>query len=162
MFGADEIEVPAGISADSADFEAYATCVDECDSCESNCLDRVHYQKAIADENKNVCYTIKSISLQEDCVQTLLVTEAVLQLNRDKCSQLIGEVIQTTCLVHVNAEIAVQSGTVEKCVESPDIKRCQHIFYRDMAVLNNDVTYCDNIVEEQTKDLCYEIVDIAS
>src|SRR3989338_3528147 len=157
-FGAEEqITIPAGISAESVDYEAYATCVHECDSCESDCLDRTYYQKALTDENKNVCSQITSVTLKQDCEQTLISAEAVSQLNKDKCSQLVEEALQQTCLVSVTAEIAVQSGTVEKCAEASDVERCEHIFYKDMAVLNNDVTYCDNLSGEQ-KNVRYEIV----
>lgn len=160
LFGAEEqIEVPAGISAESVDYEAYATCVTECDSCESDCLDRVYYQKALSDENKNVCGQITSVSLKQDCEQTLLFAEAISQLNKDKCSQLTEEALQQTCLISVIAEIAFQSGSVEKCAEASDIERCENIFYKDMAVLNNDVTYCDNLSGEQ-KTVCYEVVGI--
>ncbi len=156
----EQIEVPAGISAESVDYEAYAGCVQECDSCESDCLDRVYYQKALSDENKNVCSEIISVTLKQDCEQTLLAVEAVSQLNKDKCSQLTQEALQQTCLVSVTAEIAVQSGSVEKCAEAADVERCENIFYRDMAVMNNDVTYCDYLSDDK-KIVCYEVVGIA-
>jgi hypothetical protein len=156
----EQIEVPAGISADSVDYEAYAGCIRECDSCESDCLDRVYFQKALSDENKNVCSQIMSTVLKQDCEQTILAAEAVSQLNKEKCSQLTEEALQQTCLVSVTAEIAVQSGSVEKCVEATDVERCENIFYKDMAIMNNDVTYCDHLSAEQ-KTVCYEVVGIA-
>lgn len=153
-FGSKEIEAPAGISADSVDYEQYASCVTECDLCESNCMDTAYYNKAVSEGNNAVCDKILSEILKHECQNMLLAAEAVSELNKEKC-MLLDEALQQICLVHVSAEIAVQSQSVGKCAESPNVERCQDIFYKDMAILNNDVSYCDNLSEEK-KQLCYD------
>ncbi len=153
-FGSKDIEVPAGISADSVDYEQYASCVTQCDLCESKCMDTVYYNKAVSEENKGVCDKITSETLKAECQNMLLAAEAVSQLNKDKC-MMLSEAEQQICLVHVSAEVAVQSQSVDKCAESPDVERCQDIFYKDMAQLNNDSSYCDNVSEDK-KQLCYD------
>ena len=158
-FGAEEqIEVPAGIDATSVEYESYASCVEQCSSCEENCLNSVYYVKAIQQGDTRSCAQIVSQTLREDCEQTLLATEAVEQLNKEKCMMLTEEAIQQTCLVHVAAEAAVQSNSPDKCSEAPDVERCENIFYKDMAQLNNDTTYCDNLENEEKKEVCYLLV----
>lgn len=157
-FGAEEQrEVPVGIDASTVEYEQYASCVEQCSSCEENCLNSVQYIKALQEEDTRSCERIVSETLKEDCKQTLLATEAVEQLNKEKCMMLTEEAVQQSCLVHVAAEAAVQSSSSEKCNEAPDVERCENIFYKDMALLNNDSTYCDNLDEEK-KEICYLLV----
>ncbi|MFA6888671.1 MAG: hypothetical protein WC254_04195 [Candidatus Woesearchaeota archaeon] len=155
-FGEQEISVPAGITADSIEYEQYGSCVTECNQCEVNCLDEIYYTKAITGENKDTCDSITSPTLQQECKYMLLATEAVSELNKDKCLMLIEDQ-QENCLVHVSAEIALQSQSIDKCAESPDVVRCQNIYYMDVAVTENNTTYCDNLSEEK-KEICYTIV----
>lgn len=141
-FGATEdktdVEVPAGISADSSEFEEYAGCVQKCNSCEQNCLDSLYYAKALSQENSNVCSQIVSTGIKKECEESLAAIAAVSQLNKDKCLTLSEEAARQTCLVRVAAEIAVQSGSVEKCQEATDVERCEKLFYKEMAVLKNE------------------------
>lgn len=159
-FGAQEeqVEVPAGIDASSVEYETYASCVEQCGNCEQNCLNSVYYIKAMQEANARSCEQIISKTLKEDCEQTVLATEAVEQLSKEKCTMLTEEAAQETCLVHVAAEAAVQSSSPEKCGEGPDVERCENIFYKDMAVLNNDSTYCDKLEDEEKKEVCYVVV----
>jgi hypothetical protein len=147
-------EVPAGVLADSVDYEQYASCIAECEVCESHCMDTVYYNKAVVERESSVCEKITSMSMKTECQNMLLSQEAISELNKDKCMQL-GEAEQNSCLVHVAAEAAVQASSAEKCAESPDVERCENIFYKDMAVLNNDASYCDNLSGEK-KQLCYD------
>ncbi len=153
-FGEQQLSAPAGISADSLDYEQYTSCATECNLCESNCMDTVFYNKAINEDNKAVCDKITSEAVKNECLNMLLAVEAVSELNKDKC-RMLNEDEQQTCLVHVSAEIAIQSQSIDKCAESPDVERCQDIFYKDMAVLNQDAIYCDNLSGEK-KQLCYD------
>lgn len=153
-FGSKKMEAPAGISADSTEYEQYASCVTACDMCESQCMDTAYYNKAMNEENKDVCDKILSESLKHECQNMLLAAEAVSELNKEKC-MLLDEASQQLCLVHVSAEIAVQSQSVDKCAESPDVEHCEDIFYKDMAILNQDSSYCDNLSDEK-KQLCYD------
>ncbi len=159
-FGAEDeqIEVPSGIDASSTAYEEYASCVEQCSSCEENCLNSIYYIKALQEEDTKSCARIVSETLKEDCEQTVLATEAVQQLNKEKCMMLTEEATQESCLVHVAAEAAVQSSSSDKCSEAPDVERCENIFYKDMAVLNNDATYCNNIEDEEKKEVCYLVV----
>ncbi len=159
-FGAQEeqVEVPAGIEASSVEYESYASCVEQCSSCEENCLNSVYYIKAMQETNVRSCEQIMSETLKEECKQTVLATEAVEQLNKEKCMMLTEKAAQETCLVHVAAEAAVQSSSPEKCSEAPDVERCENIFYKDMALLSNDVAYCDNLEDEEKKEVCYLVV----
>lgn len=158
-FGAEEqIEVPVGIDATSVEYESYASCVEQCSSCEENCLNSAYYVKALQEADTKSCARIVSQTLRQDCEQTLLATEAVEQLNKEKCMMLTEEAVQQTCLVHVAAEAAVQSSSSEKCSEAPDVERCENIFYKDMAQINNDTSYCDNLENEEKKEVCYLLV----
>lgn len=159
-FGGEEeqIEAPAGIDASSVEYESYASCVEQCSSCEENCLNSVYYVKAMQEADTKSCERIISQTIKEDCEQTLLAIEAVEQLNKEKCMMLTQEAVQQICLVHVAAEAAVQSSSPEKCSEALDVGRCEDIFYKDMAQLNNDVTYCNNIEDEEKKEVCYLLV----
>ncbi len=159
-FGVEEeqVEVPAGIEGSSVEYENYASCVEQCSSCEENCLNSVYYVKAVQEGDTKSCARIVSQTLREDCEQTLLATEAIEQLNKEKCMMLTEEAMQESCLVHVAAEAAVQSSSSDKCSESPDAERCEAIFYKDMALLNNDRTYCDKLVDEEKKAVCYLLV----
>lgn len=160
-FGAEEeqVEVPAGIEGSSVEYEQYASCVEQCGSCEENCLNSVYYVKAVQEGDTRNCARIVSQTLREDCEQTLLATEAVEQLNKEKCLMLTEEAMKENCLVHVAAEAAVQSSSPEKCSESPDVERCEAIFYKDMALLNNDAIYCDKLEDEEKKAACYLLVN---
>ena len=153
-FGEQQLSAPAGIAADSAEYENYASCVTECSQCEANCLNTVYYNKAMSEENKNTCDQITSQTLQQECKYMLLATEAITELNKDKCLML-NEDEQQSCLVRVSAEIAVQSLSVDKCNESPDVVRCQNIFYMDRAMTENNTTSCDKISSEEKKQVCY-------
>ncbi len=148
-------EVPAGVAPDSIEYAQYTSCLERCASCEINCGDSLYYSKAFAEENKKVCERIISTTLQQECTEQLLAIEAVAELNKEKCIVLSDEGAQQACLNNVAAEIAVQSSNVEKCGEAPDIERCEGFFYREMAVLTGDASYCDNLEEEQ-KQLCSE------
>lgn len=154
-FGAEEeVEVPAGIDATSVEYESYASCVQQCTSCEENCLNSVYYVKALQEGDTNGCSRIVSQTIREDCEQTLLATEAVEQLNKEKCMMLTEEALQQSCLVHVAAEAAVQSDSPDKCSDAPDVEKCEAIFYKDMALLYNDLGFCDNL-QGDNKDACY-------
>lgn len=153
-----QIEIPVGIETESLEAEQYTSCVEECSSCEDNCLNRIYYTKALQEQKDSVCASITSLSLQQDCQQSILAVEAVSELSKEKCMQLTEEAVQQTCLVHVVAEIAVQSSSVEKCQEAADVERCQNIFYKEMALLSKDATSCDLIAEEEQKSICHEIV----
>lgn len=153
----ETIEVPAGISAESSEFEEYAGCVQECNSCEQNCIDSLYYTKALSDENANVCSQIISAGIKQECEDSLTAIAAVSQLNKDKCLTLSDEAAQQNCLVHVTAEIAVQSNNVEKCQEATNVERCEKIYYKEMALLMNDASYCDSL-SDIDKELCYEVV----
>ncbi len=151
-------EIPAGFSAESLEAEQYISCIEDCKSCETNCHDTIYYTKATQDQNANFCESIMSSTLQSECKETILAEEAIAQLNKEKCLQLTEEAAQNTCLVHVAAEVAVQSNSVAKCLEAVDVDRCQAIFYKDMAVANNDVSYCDKLENEEQKTHCYDVV----
>jgi hypothetical protein len=153
-FGNKEITVPVGIAADSVDYEQYASCVAQCDVCESKCMDTAYYNKAMTEKESTMCDRITSESVKTECKNMLLAIEAVSELNKDKCMQL-NEAEQNSCFVRVSAEIAIQSQSVDKCAESPDVEHCQNIFYKDMAIMNNDTTYCDNLNDEK-KQMCYD------
>lgn len=146
-------EVPAGVEASSPEAETYLSCINRCASCETTCEDSLYYTKALAEENKNVCERITSTILQQECTEQLLAVEAVAELNKDKCMLLSDEDMQRTCLDNVAAEIAVQSSNVEKCADAPHAERCESHYYREMAVLTDDASYCDNLEDEQ-KQLC--------
>lgn len=154
-------EIPAGVETSSSEAETYLSCLDRCASCETTCEDSLYYTKALAEENKNVCERITSTILQQECTKQLLAVEAVAELNKDKCMLLGDEDIQRTCLDNVAAEIAVQSSSVEKCADAPHAERCENHYYREMAVLSSDASYCDNLEEEQ-KQLCVEAVQISA
>src|SRR3989338_3883351 len=154
----EQVEVPVGVDASSVEYESYASCVKQCSSCEENYLNSIYYVKAVQEGDTRSCAQIVSQTLREDCEQTLLATEAIEQLNKEKCMMLTEEATQQSCLVHVAAEAAVQSSSSEKCSEAPDVERCENIFYKDMAVLNNDTSYCDNLEDEEKKAVCYLLV----
>lgn len=157
-FGATEeeiVEVPAGIAADSSEYEQYSGCVQDCSSCEQNCMDSLYYTKALSEENENVCAQIISTGIKKECEESLAAIAAVSQLNKDTCLTISDEAMQQTCLVQVAAEIAMQSSTVAKCQEATDVERCEKLFYKEMAVLKNDATYCDSL-SDVDKQLCYD------
>ncbi|MBI5073500.1 hypothetical protein HZA99_06810, partial [Candidatus Woesearchaeota archaeon] len=60
--------------------------------------------------------------------------------------------------VHVAAEAAVQSNSVDKCNDASDVGRCETIFYKDMAVKSGDSTYCNNITDTEQQDICKQVV----
>ncbi|PIN79381.1 hypothetical protein COV16_04545 [Candidatus Woesearchaeota archaeon CG10_big_fil_rev_8_21_14_0_10_34_8] len=154
----DEIEVPAGITADSSDFETYSTCVEQCGQCETTCLDTLYFTKAVSSSNENICEHIQSTMLKQDCQQQLLGVEAVAELNKGKC-ELLPEEIREGCLVDVTVEIAIQSSNIAKCNEVENAEHCRELYFRELAVQNNDASYCDNIEDQSKQELCVDIVE---
>lgn len=136
-----QVSVPAGISPESSEFSEYSDCVQHCGLCEENCLNSVYYVKASSDENIQICSQITSPELQKECEDNLAAVIAVSQLNKEKCNSISDEAAQQNCLVHVSAEVALQSGNINKCDEATDVERCKNLFYKEMALLNNDISY---------------------
>lgn len=147
--------IPAGVAADSLEYESYQVCVD---ACPTNCLNDLYYTVAQQKEDASYCDNIESISLQEECKNLLLGIEAVSDLSKDKCLAISDENEQASCLTHVAAEAAVQATDVSKCDEAPDVLDCQDLYYRDMAFATKDVSYCEKLTEEEDKSRCVEAV----
>ena len=54
----EQVEVPVGVDASSVEYESYASCVEQCSSCEENCLNSVYYVKAMQEEDTRSCAQI--------------------------------------------------------------------------------------------------------
>ena len=153
---AEETEtIPAGVSADSLEYEKYQTCMN---ACPTDCLNDLYYTVAQQKEDANYCDNIESVSLQEECNNQLLGIEAVSDLSKEKCLMITEENEQQSCLTHVAAEAAVQASDVTKCDEAPDVQNCQDLYYRDIAFATKDVSYCDKLSDEEDTVRCVEAV----
>jgi len=127
--------------------------VEECEKLDDAEMCVIAIQTEPTDDFDNLlngeCDAIESEGLKSQCDDQELYRQALEELDVEKC-EMVEDVEMCEAAVELN--IALDADDVELC--STD--SCRDSFYNVKA--KDDKSYCENIVNERLKELCFEVI----
>lgn len=142
--------------------EQTLVCIEECeeDTCINNCKDEYYFINAKEEGSLDSCSKISSENYKEGCEDLIYYRISLSENDIYLCDNIVEDNLNEMCKRRLIFYQANEEKDIGVCDKLNDWPECKDIIRINIAYFDNDLSFCEQIIDSEIREICFNSVVI--